>query len=41
MNKHLPDKAIDLIDEACARQSSIWTKLDRNEEYTSTEEKLV
>lgn len=33
MNKHLPDKAIDLIDEACARQSTLHQKLEKNKEY--------
>jgi len=40
MNKHLPDKAIDLIDEACARVSTLSQKLDANTEYTSLENKI-
>ena len=40
MNKQLPDKAIDLIDEACARMSTIHAKLEQNDEYASTEKKI-
>ncbi len=40
MNRLLPDKAIDLIDEACARMSTIHTKLEQNNEYTSVEKKI-
>lgn len=40
MNKHLPDKAIDLIDEACARLSTLQTKLANNDEYMDAEEKI-
>jgi ATP-dependent Clp protease ATP-binding subunit ClpC len=40
MNKQLPDKAIDLIDEACARMSTIHAKLEQNDEYASAEKKI-
>lgn len=33
LNKYLPDKAIDLIDEACARKSTMSTKLESDLEY--------
>ena len=41
MNKHLPDKAIDLIDEACARVSTLHQKLEANEEYVEIEDKIL
>jgi len=40
MNKQLPDKAIDLIDEACARMSTIHAKLEQNDEYATVEKKI-
>lgn len=40
MNKYLPDKAIDLIDEACARLSTLQAKLEHNDEYATAEKKL-
>ncbi|MBS8121537.1 ATP-dependent Clp protease ATP-binding subunit [Candidatus Vampirococcus lugosii] len=40
LNKQLPDKAIDLIDEACARQSTLGEKLEKNDEYKQVEKKL-
>lgn len=40
LNKHLPDKAIDLIDEAAARKSTLIEKLHNNNEYLSLEKKL-
>ena len=40
MNKQLPDKAIDLIDEAAARMSTIHAKLEQNDVYASTEKKV-
>lgn len=40
MNKHLPDKAIDLIDEACARVSTIAKKLEANVEYQQIEDAI-
>ncbi len=33
LNKQLPDKAIDIIDEACARKSTLAKKLENDEEY--------
>jgi ATP-dependent Clp protease ATP-binding subunit ClpC len=40
LNKHLPDKALDLIDEACARKSTMTQKLETDEEYKKQEEKI-
>lgn len=40
LNKHLPDKAIDLLDEASARKSVILNKLEHSNEYTSLNEEL-
>ncbi|MFA7284517.1 MAG: ATP-dependent Clp protease ATP-binding subunit [Candidatus Absconditabacterales bacterium] len=40
LNKHLPDKAIDLIDEACARKSVLLSKLEHNQEYLDLAEEL-
>ncbi len=40
LNKHLPDKAIDLIDEACARKSVLLSKLQTNEEYGTITDEL-
>ena len=40
LNKHLPDKALDLIDEACARKSTMTQKLENDEEYKKQEEKI-
>jgi ATP-dependent Clp protease ATP-binding subunit ClpC len=40
MNKHLPDKAIDLLDEACARKSTTLEKLEANDEYKNLEKQL-
>jgi ATP-dependent Clp protease ATP-binding subunit ClpA len=37
LNKQLPDKAIDLLDEACARKSVFQTKLEENNEYLTYE----
>ena len=41
MNKFLPDKALDLIDEACARESTMTQKLDNDDEYKTYEETLA
>lgn len=41
LNKHLPDKAIDIIDEASARKSTMNEKLEKNNDYQKQEEKLV
>ena len=40
MNKHLPDKAIDIIDEACARVSTLQSKLSANDSYVQLEKKI-
>lgn len=40
MNKHLPDKAIDLIDEASARKSTLLTKLENNQEYLDVQNQI-
>ena len=41
MNKFLPDKALDIIDEACARKSTMNQKLDNDKEYKKFEETLT
>jgi len=41
MNKHLPDKAIDIIDEACARLSTLQSKLQSNNEWTQVEQRIL
>ncbi len=40
MNKHLPDKAIDLIDEAAARVSTLNQKLKTDDAYVSIQKKI-
>jgi len=40
LNKHLPDKALDIIDEACARKSTMQTKLENDDEYKKVEKKI-
>lgn len=40
MNKFLPDKAIDIIDEACARLSTLQAKLESNDEWLKVEETI-
>jgi ATP-dependent Clp protease ATP-binding subunit ClpC len=40
MNRHLPDKAIDIIDEACARLSTLQAKLKTNNEYVVLEKSI-
>lgn len=40
LNKQLPDKAIDLLDEACARSSTITEKLNNNENYIKQKKSL-
>ena len=40
LNKHLPDKALDIIDEACARKSTMQHKLENDEEYKKIEKKI-
>ena len=41
MNKFLPDKALDILDEACARKSTMNQKLDNDKEYKKYEETLA
>lgn len=41
MNKHLPDKAIDIIDEACARLSTLQSKLQANSEWAQIEQRVL
>ena len=41
MNKHFPDKAIDIIDEAAARKSTFSTKLDADEEFTTINKEIT
>ncbi len=40
LNKHLPDKALDIIDEACARKSTLQHKLENDDEYKKIEKKI-
>jgi len=40
LNKHLPDKAIDIIDEACARKSTMTEKLENDDEFIQNEKKI-
>lgn len=40
LNKQLPDKALDIIDEACARKSTMQQKLDNDENYQAQEKKI-
>jgi len=40
LNKHLPDKALDILDEACARESTMQEKLDNDDSYKNTEKKI-
>jgi ATP-dependent Clp protease ATP-binding subunit ClpC len=37
LNKHLPDKALDIIDEACARKSTLTKKLEQDDAYKKVE----
>ncbi len=41
MNKFLPDKALDILDEACARKSTMNQKLDHDKDYKKYEETLA
>lgn len=41
MNKHLPDKAIDIIDEACARVSTLQSKLEANNDYLKLQKRIT
>jgi ATP-dependent Clp protease ATP-binding subunit ClpC len=40
LNKQLPDKAIDIIDEACARKSTMAEKMEMNDDYVQLENSL-
>jgi ATP-dependent Clp protease ATP-binding subunit ClpC len=40
LNKHLPDKALDIIDEACARKSTMQQKLEKDDSYKKVENKI-
>lgn len=40
LNKYLPDKALDIIDEACARKSTMQQKLENDDEYKKVEKKI-
>lgn len=40
LNKHLPDKALDIIDEACARKSTLSAKLEKDDSYQDHERKI-
>jgi ATP-dependent Clp protease ATP-binding subunit ClpC len=40
LNKQLPDKALDILDEACARESTMQEKLDNDDLYKKTEKKV-
>ena len=40
LNKHLPDKALDILDEACARKSTMQEKLDVNDDYQKAEKEI-
>ncbi len=41
LNKHLPDKAIDLIDEASAKTSTLAQKLELNDDYQKKEKEIA
>ncbi len=41
LNKQLPDKAIDIIDEACARKSTMTEKMEMNDEFVQLENSLA
>ena len=41
LNKQLPDKAIDILDEACARESTMSEKMEKNDEYVQHENSLA
>ena len=40
VNKHLPDKAFDILDEACARKSTLIQKVERNDEFIALEQEI-
>lgn len=41
LNKHLPDKAFDILDEACARKSTLNAKLENDDEFKKIDSKLL
>ncbi len=41
LNKYLPDKALDLIDEACAKKSTMTGKLEKDEDYQKQEKTIL
>ena len=41
MNKHFPDKAIDILDEASARKSTLNGKLDTDDEYVKISKQIA
>lgn len=41
LNKQLPDKAIDIIDEACARKSTMLEKMEMNDDFVQLENSLA
>jgi len=40
LNKHLPDKALDIIDEACAKKSTMSQKLENDDDYQANMAKI-
>jgi ATP-dependent Clp protease ATP-binding subunit ClpC len=40
LNKHLPDKALDIIDEACAKKSTMTQVLEKDDTYKEQEARL-
>lgn len=40
MNKHFPDKAIDIIDEAAARASTLTTTLEKDEHHQELNQEI-
>lgn len=40
LNKQLPDKALDILDEACARKSTMQEKLEINDDYQKAEKEI-
>jgi ATP-dependent Clp protease ATP-binding subunit ClpC len=41
LNKHLPDKALDILDEACARKSTMQVKLEKDDTYKKLEKDII
>jgi len=41
LNKYFPDKAIDIIDEASARKSTMSEKLENDDSYNKLEKKVL